>query len=107
MPKLKFPYLSVLLTGKHAEIVLNRGVGLHTVMGMSIDSGIGECIDKAFKQFLKFEKVLKDKDAREEFIERYNKQAYLKGGRQIPEGYFNFLDDYDQMSRGRFIELLG
>ena len=60
-PLLKFPYLSVLLTGKHAEIVLNRGVGLHTVMGMSIDSGIGECIDKAFKQFMKFEDVLKDK----------------------------------------------
>ncbi len=34
-----FPYLSVTTTGIQTEIVLTRGVGLHTVMGMSIDMG--------------------------------------------------------------------
>jgi len=39
--------LSLLATGKHTEIVLNRGVGLHTVIGMTIDIALGDCFDKA------------------------------------------------------------
>ena len=43
--KADFPYLAVLVTGAHTEIVLTRGVGLHTVMGFSIDIGIGTFLD--------------------------------------------------------------
>lgn len=34
-----FPYISIITTGKNLEIVLTRGVGLHTVMGITIDKG--------------------------------------------------------------------
>ena len=54
--------MSLLVTGKHTEIVLTRGVGLHTILGMTIDSAIGECLDKAYMQFKKYYKVLKDED---------------------------------------------
>ena len=35
----------MLATGGHTEIVLTRGVGLHTVMGFTIDIGIGTFLD--------------------------------------------------------------
>jgi N6-L-threonylcarbamoyladenine synthase len=41
-----FPFLSVLATGGHTEIVLTRGVGLHTVMGFTIDIGVGTFLDR-------------------------------------------------------------
>jgi len=47
VPLLKFPFVSLLITGKHTEIVLSRGVGLHTVLGMTIDVAVGNCLDKA------------------------------------------------------------
>lgn len=62
LPLLKFPFISLLATGKHTEIVLNRGIGLHTVLGMTIDVAIGTCIDKAYIIFKKFENVLKDEN---------------------------------------------
>ena len=40
-----FPYLSVLATGGHTEIILTRGVGLHTIMGMTVDLSIGSYLD--------------------------------------------------------------
>ena len=51
---LKFPYVSVLVTGKHTEIVLNRGVGLHTILGMTIDTAVGNTLDKAYRMFEKY-----------------------------------------------------
>jgi len=42
-----FPYLSVLATGGHTELVLTRGVGLHTIMGMTVDIAVGTFIDGA------------------------------------------------------------
>ena len=41
VPKVEFPYLSVLVTGKHTQIVLTRGVGMHTIMGMTKDNAVG------------------------------------------------------------------
>lgn len=41
-----FPFLAVLATGGHTEIVLTRGVGLHTVMGFTIDIAIGNYLDR-------------------------------------------------------------
>ncbi len=57
-PYLKFPYLTLLATGRHTEIVLCRGVGLHTVVGVTIDTAMGESFDKATNIIRKFEKVL-------------------------------------------------
>lgn len=48
----------MLITGAHTEIVLNRGVGLHTVLGMTIDSAAGEVFDKAFVVLQKYQKTL-------------------------------------------------
>jgi N6-L-threonylcarbamoyladenine synthase len=41
-----FPFLSVVVTGGHTEIVLTRGVGLHTVMGFTVDVPVGNYLDK-------------------------------------------------------------
>ena len=60
MPLLKFPFVSLLATGKHTEIILTRGVGLHTILGMTIDSAVGECLDKAYMFFKKYVNVLRD-----------------------------------------------
>jgi tRNA A37 threonylcarbamoyltransferase TsaD len=62
VPLLQFPFVSLLATGAHTEIVLNRGVGLHTILGISIDTAIGLCLDKAFIMFKKFERTLKNDD---------------------------------------------
>lgn len=88
VPKLKFPYISLLATGKHSEIVLNRGVGLHTVLGMTIDIAIGNCIDKAYVIFKKYEKVFRDDEQVRTFVENYNREHPED---KIPEGYFDFL----------------
>lgn len=41
IPLIEFPMVSLLATGKHTEIILTRGVGLHTILGMTIDIAIG------------------------------------------------------------------
>jgi tRNA A37 threonylcarbamoyltransferase TsaD len=98
---MKFPYLSLLATGGHTEIVLNRGIGLHTVLGMTIDIAIGNCIDKASNLFKMHDKKLKDKAAIKEFVSDYNK----KNKDKIPDNYFEFLDN-DSIHRGKFVEML-
>jgi tRNA A37 threonylcarbamoyltransferase TsaD len=99
---IEFPYVSLLATGKHTEIVLNRGVGLHTVLGMSIDVAMGSCFDKASNMLLKYEKVLKDEQQISQFIITYNKK---NPGNKIPKDYFDFLKT-DAVHRGAFIEKL-
>ena len=42
----EFPFLSVLVTGKHTEIILTRGVGLHTILGFSLDIAVGTLLDR-------------------------------------------------------------
>jgi tRNA A37 threonylcarbamoyltransferase TsaD len=74
VPMLNFPFVSLLATGKHTEIVLTRGVGLHTILGMTIDSAVGECIDKAYVVFKKYLKTLTDEESQHEFIDKYNKR---------------------------------
>ena len=98
----------MLVTGAHTEIVLNRGVGLHTILGMTIDSAAGECFDKASVVIKKYEKTLLDVDAQNEFIEIHNKRVKeTKKGEIIPADYFSFLNNPDlKMSRGRYIEML-
>jgi len=61
VPLLKFPYVSLLVTGKHTEIVLTRGVGLHTILGMTIDVAAGACLDKVSNLIIQMKDILKDK----------------------------------------------
>jgi N6-L-threonylcarbamoyladenine synthase len=56
-----FPYLAVLATGAHTEIVLTRGVGLHTIMGFSIDIGIGTFLDQIANEIGQRKDILGDK----------------------------------------------
>ena len=107
VPLQKFPYLSLLVTGKHTEIVLTRGVGLHTILGMTIDIAAGDCLDKAQLCFKRYESVLRDSAAQHEFIERYNAKVKRENkGTPIPKDYFEKLFSDQKMSKGRFIELL-
>ena len=39
----------MLCTGKHTELVLTRGTGLHTIVGMTIDIAAGNCLDRFAK----------------------------------------------------------
>jgi len=47
-----FPYLTLLVTGGHTEIVLTRGVGLHTIMGISVDITLGVFLDNVTRDIL-------------------------------------------------------
>lgn len=49
----KFPFLGVLTTGGHTEFVLTRGVGLHTVIGFTIDIAVGSYLDRVASIFSK------------------------------------------------------
>ena len=49
----EFPFLSVLVTGGHTEFVLTRGVGLHTIMGFTVDIAVGSYLDRVAKIFEK------------------------------------------------------
>lgn len=46
---LKYPYLLLLVSGGHTQIVLLGGVGLYTRMGTTIDDALGEAFDKTAK----------------------------------------------------------
>ena len=71
--KIQFPFLSVLVTGGHTEIVLTRGVGLHTVMGFPIDIAIGTFLDRIAKNIApSFTNALQDKTAAFKFVQKYN-----------------------------------
>ena len=47
-----FPFLSVLTTGAHTEIVLTRGIGLHTVFGFTLDIAVGTYLDRVAKEVM-------------------------------------------------------
>ena len=71
--KIQFPFLSVLVTGGHTEIILTRGVGLHTVMGFTIDIAIGTFLDRMAKNIAPtLMNALKDKKAVSDFESMYN-----------------------------------
>ena len=41
------------MTGGHTEFVLSRGVGLHTIMGFSIDIPVGNYLDRIANLLIK------------------------------------------------------
>ncbi|HEY8964053.1 MAG TPA: tRNA (adenosine(37)-N6)-threonylcarbamoyltransferase complex transferase subunit TsaD [Alphaproteobacteria bacterium] len=44
-----FPYLLLLVSGGHTQILLARGVGDYEVIGKTMDDAAGECFDKSAK----------------------------------------------------------
>ncbi len=45
----EFPYLLLLMSGGHCQILLVEGVGNFTQLGTTIDDAVGECFDKSAK----------------------------------------------------------
>jgi tRNA A37 threonylcarbamoyltransferase TsaD len=99
--KADFPYVSVLVTGGHTEIVLTRGVGLHTVMGFSIDIAIGSFLDTVAAEIQQRTDIFDDKKQISDFIIDYNKE---NAHDTIPDGYFN--DILKLPATGKFLERL-
>ncbi len=44
-----FPYLLLLASGGHCQLLLVRGVGNYRLLGRTIDDAVGECFDKCAK----------------------------------------------------------
>lgn len=47
--KLEFPYLLLLVSGGHSQLLIAHGVGQYETLGSTIDDAAGECFDKAGK----------------------------------------------------------
>ena len=101
--KLKFPYITVLATGGHTEIVLCRGVGCHTILGFKIDQAIGTFLDKLVLEFKHFEKTLTDPKQIKAFVESYN--AERPDDQKIPDDYFT-PDLFEKYTGGPLFEKL-
>jgi N6-L-threonylcarbamoyladenine synthase len=43
---LTFPFLTLLTSGGHCQLLLSRGVGAHEVLGSTLDDALGEAFDK-------------------------------------------------------------
>lgn len=43
---LEFPYLVLLISGGHTQLLLCEGVGEYTKLGTTLDDAVGECFDK-------------------------------------------------------------
>jgi N6-L-threonylcarbamoyladenine synthase len=44
-----FPYLLLLVSGGHCQLLLAKGVGDYRLLGTTIDDAVGECFDKGAK----------------------------------------------------------
>lgn len=68
-----FPFIGIVTQGKQTEIVLARGPGLHTVMGMTIDIGIETVMHDIGNELTKYCRlVLEDQKQISQFIQDYN-----------------------------------
>ena len=47
--ELNFPYLLLLLSGGHSQILVVKGVGNYDLLGTTLDDACGECFDKVAK----------------------------------------------------------
>ena len=47
--KIAFPYLLLLVSGGHCQLLLVKGVGQYKKLGGTIDDAVGECFDKSAK----------------------------------------------------------
>ena len=102
--QIHFPFLSVLVTGGHTEIILSRGVGLHTVMGFTVDIAIGTFLDRVAKHIAPtMANALQDKQAVSDFIFKYNE---CNPDDQIPLGYFEAMENNTMHHGGMLVEKL-
>lgn len=67
-----FPFVSVIATSDHTEIVLSRGVGLHTILGMSVDLNLNLFLERCCADALKRKDLLENKDQINAHIKSYN-----------------------------------
>ncbi|MGO3045971.1 MAG: tRNA (adenosine(37)-N6)-threonylcarbamoyltransferase complex transferase subunit TsaD, partial [Psychrobacter celer] len=44
-----FPFVSLLVSGGHTQLIAAQGIGQYEILGESIDDAAGECFDKAAK----------------------------------------------------------
>ena len=44
-----FPFVSLLVSGGHTQLIAAKGIGQYEILGESIDDAAGECFDKAAK----------------------------------------------------------
>ena len=102
--RIQFPFLSVLVTGAHTEIVLTRGVGLHTVMGITVDLALGNFLDRAAADIMPtFKAAVENKDKVAEFV------AWYSAGHSdnpMPADYFEGVLLNPSMHGGQLIEKL-
>lgn len=47
VPRLEFPFLTLLASGGHTSLLLSKGLGDHVVLGGTLDDSLGEALDKA------------------------------------------------------------
>jgi len=47
--EVEFPYLLLLVSGGHCQLVMVEGIGRYRRLGTTIDDAVGECFDKAAK----------------------------------------------------------
>ncbi|MBO7080589.1 MAG: tRNA (adenosine(37)-N6)-threonylcarbamoyltransferase complex transferase subunit TsaD [Neisseriaceae bacterium] len=48
-PEIQFPFIALLVSGGHTQIIAVRGIGNYTLLGESIDDAAGEAFDKTAK----------------------------------------------------------
>jgi N6-L-threonylcarbamoyladenine synthase len=48
-PKAFFPFLALLVSGGHTQIMMVKGVGDYTILGETLDDAVGEAFDKTAK----------------------------------------------------------
>ena len=106
IPQVEFPFVSLLVTGAHTEIVLTRGVGLHTILGMTIDVAVGETLDKAYSKLREYDHIYTDKQQIQSFVQEYNNDKDHED--KISSDYFDFLNTISDstIAPGLFIERL-
>ena len=44
--RVRFPFLALLVSGGHNQLILTRGVGDHVILGSTLDDALGEAYDK-------------------------------------------------------------
>ena len=47
--KVPFPFLTLLVSGGHTQIMYSKGIGNHIKIGSTLDDAVGECFDKVAK----------------------------------------------------------
>jgi N6-L-threonylcarbamoyladenine synthase len=44
----EFPFLALLISGGHTQLVVCRGIGNYILLGQTLDDAVGEAYDKVY-----------------------------------------------------------